>query len=50
MATVPTQIRIDQHVKKEAAKLFNELGLDMSSAVNLFFTSMCFKRRHTFYG
>lgn len=36
MATVPTQIRIDQHVKKEAAKLFNELGLDMSSAVNLF--------------
>ena len=36
MATVPTQIRIDQHVKKEAAKLFNELGLDMSSVVNLF--------------
>ena len=36
MATVPTQIRIDQSVKKEAVQLFDELGLDMSSAVNLF--------------
>lgn len=36
MATTPTQIRIDADVKKEAAALFAELGLDMSSAVNLF--------------
>lgn len=36
MATVPTQIRIDAHVKEEAAALFVELGLDMSSAVNIF--------------
>ena len=36
MATVPTQIRIDTNIKKQAAELFNSLGLDMSSAVNLF--------------
>lgn len=36
MATAPTQIRIDADVKKQATVLFNELGLDMSSAVNLF--------------
>ena len=36
MATAPTQIRIDADVKKQATVLFDELGLDMSSAVNLF--------------
>ncbi len=36
MATIPTQIRIDEHVKKEATELFGLLGLDMSSAVNMF--------------
>ena len=36
MATAPTQIRIDADVKKEATALFSNLGLDMSSAVNLF--------------
>lgn len=36
MATSPTQIRIDQTVKKEANALFSELGIDMSSAVNMF--------------
>lgn len=36
MATVPTQIRIDSDIKKQASELFNNLGLDMSSAVNLF--------------
>ncbi|HBA68542.1 MAG TPA: type II toxin-antitoxin system antitoxin, RelB/DinJ family [Lachnospiraceae bacterium] len=36
MATVQTQIRIDEDVKKQAAELFNQLGLDMSSAVNIF--------------
>lgn len=34
--TVPTQIRIDVDVKKQATELFAGLGLDMSSAVNLF--------------
>ena len=36
MATVPTQIRIDKETKQQAAVLFAALGLDMSSAVNLF--------------
>lgn len=36
MATAPTQIRIDSDIKKQATDLFNKLGLDMSSAVNLF--------------
>ena len=36
MATVPTQIRIDTEVKKQANTLFNDLGMDMSGAVNIF--------------
>lgn len=36
MATTPTQIRIDKQVKEEANILFSELGIDMSSAVNMF--------------
>jgi len=36
MATTPTQIRIDSDVKKQANALFANLGLDMSSAVNMF--------------
>lgn len=36
MATVPTQIRIDADIKQQATALFGHLGLDMSSAVNLF--------------
>lgn len=36
MATKPTQIRIDTDIKQEATALFHQLGLDMSSAVNLF--------------
>jgi len=33
---VPTQIRIDADVKREANALFKDLGLDMSTAVNMF--------------
>lgn len=36
MATVPTQIRIDEELKKQAVELFGQLGIDMSSAVNMF--------------
>jgi len=36
MATVPTQIRIDADTKQQATVLFGQLGIDMSSAVNLF--------------
>jgi len=34
--TVSTQIRIDENVKKESVKLFKNLGIDMSTAVNMF--------------
>lgn len=36
MATVPTQIRIDEDLKKQAVELFNQLGMDMSGAMNIF--------------
>lgn len=36
MATSPTQIRIDSAVKTDANELFSKLGIDMSSAVNIF--------------
>ena len=36
MATIPTQIRIDKTIKEDANNLFSQLGLDMSSAVNIF--------------
>lgn len=36
MATIPTQIRIDTTIKEQASSLFSNLGLDMSSAVNIF--------------
>ena len=36
MATVPTQVRIDETLKKQANELFSQLGLDMSGAMNIF--------------
>ena len=36
MATVPTQVRIDEDLKKQAVELFSQLGMDMSSAMNIF--------------
>ena len=36
MATVPTQVRIDENLKKQASELFAQLGIDMSSAMNIF--------------
>ncbi len=36
MATVPTQIRIEENLKKQANELFHQLGMDMSSAMNIF--------------
>ena len=36
MATTNLNIRTDQAVKDQAEQLFNELGLNMTTAVNLF--------------
>ena len=34
--TIATQVRIDADVKKEASLLFKALGIDMSTAINIF--------------
>ena len=34
--TSPTQIRINSEIKKQANDLFSSIGLDMSTAINLF--------------
>ena len=31
-----TQVRIDKNLKKQATELFSQLGMDMSSAMNIF--------------
>lgn len=36
MATIPTQVRIDEQLKKQSTELFGQLGMDMSSAINMF--------------
>lgn len=36
MATIPTQIRIDEITKKQAVELLEGLGLNLSDAVNMF--------------
>ena len=34
--TIPIQIRVDKKTKEEANELFEELGISMSGAVNMF--------------
>ena len=36
MATIPTQIRIDETTKKQAVELLEGLGINLSDAVNMF--------------
>ena len=36
MATVPTQVRVDENLNKKANELFSQLGMDMSIAMNIF--------------
>lgn len=36
MANVTTSIRMDADTKKAATELLNDLGLDLSSAINIF--------------
>lgn len=36
MATVNTSIKIDEETKKEAQKLFKDLGLSLSTVINIF--------------
>ena len=36
MATVSTNVKIDQTLKQEAQELFESFGLSLSSAINIF--------------
>lgn len=36
MSTQSTNIRIDTELKRQAQQLFSELGMDMTTAVNIF--------------
>lgn len=44
MATTLLQVRIDAQTKKEADALFNELGLDTSTAIRVFIKQALKKR------
>ncbi len=39
MATTNINVRVDSVLKQEAEELFNDLGLNMSSAINMFLRS-----------
>lgn len=39
MATTNINVRVDSTLKQEAESLFNDLGLTMSSAINMFLRS-----------
>lgn len=39
MATTNLNIRTDKEIKEQAEKIFNELGLNMTTAVNMFLRS-----------
>jgi DNA-damage-inducible protein J len=44
MATVQTQIRIDEDIKREASDLLNGLGLNLSDAVNMYLRQVILQR------
>jgi DNA-damage-inducible protein J len=48
MATVQTQIRIDEDVKQEATELLNGLGLNLSDAVNMYLRQIILQRKIPF--
>lgn len=44
MSTTNLNIRTDKDVKEKAEKIFNELGLNMTSAVNIFLRTVIRER------
>ena len=44
MATIPTQIRIDEGTKKQAVELLEGLGLNLSDAVNIFLKQVVLRK------
>lgn len=41
---MPTQIRIEENIKKEAVELLEGLGLNLSDAVNMFLRQVILRR------
>ena len=48
MAKVNTNISLDPVIKKKACKLFNEFGLDLSTAISLFLSQSVREQRIPF--
>ena len=49
MATVNTSIKIDEETKKEAQELFKDLGLSLSTAINIFLKQAVREKGIPFY-
>ena len=49
MATVNTSIKIDEETKKEAQELFKDLGLSLSTAINIFLKQAIREKGIPFY-
>ena len=49
MATVNISIKIDEKTKKEAQKLFKDLGLSLSTAINIFLKQAIREKGIPFY-
>ena len=49
MATVNISIKIDEETKKEAQKLFKDLGLSLSTAINIFLKQAIREKGIPFY-
>ena len=47
MATVPTQVRIDENLKNRLSRTFSQLGMDMSG--NEYFLRQCVMQRGDFH-
>ena len=48
MAKVSTNVSIDADIKKQAQELFAELGMDLSTAINIFIRQSLRQRSITF--
>ena len=44
MALVPINVNVDGEIKKEAANILNQLGLNMSTAINMFLVQVIQKK------
>lgn len=48
MKTITIQTRVDSNLKENAERLFNSMGLDLTSAIRLFLTQSVIQRKIPF--